>query len=99
MIWKNADSFETARKMENYVGKSGQFGNPPENGNGSGKIRIVLKLSGKWEMIWKIRTFVKLSGKWEMAWKNPHSLNPSVKWEMILKNPDSFLGTSHKFIL
>ena len=74
MIWKNADSFETSRKMENYVGKSGQFGNPPENGNGSGKIRIVLKLSGKWEMIWK----------------NPDSFETVWKIGNDLKNPDSF---------
>ena len=82
MIWKNPDSFDTLRKMENDLEKSGQFQHHPENGKLSGKIWIVvncpkygklsrkiwrvLKPSRKWEVIWKILILKKVSGKWEM---------------------------------
>ena len=49
----NPDGFETIQKMGNDQEKSGQFLHNSENGKWSGKIRKVVKLFGKLEMIWK----------------------------------------------
>ena len=37
---------------------------------------------------------LKQSGKWEMIWKNPDSFDTVRKWEMIWKNPDKISGFS-----
>ena len=47
------DNFETIRKREIIWKKFGQFWNRPENWQSSGKIRTVLKPSGKLAMIRK----------------------------------------------
>ena len=63
---KNEYSMFLSYNIIDMLIKSGLFWNRPENGKWSGKILRDLKLSRKWEMIWKIRTVVKLSrnGKW-----------------------------------
>ena len=48
---------------------------------------LCLQLFGKWSR--KIWMVLKQSGKWEMIWKNPDSFDTVRKWEMIWKNPDS----------
>ena len=60
------DRFNTIRKMGNDLEKSGESWNCPKYGKLSGKIWRFLKPSGKWEVIWKIRILWKLSDKWEM---------------------------------
>ena len=49
----NPDGFETTQKMGNDQENSGQFLHHSEIGKWSGKIRMVVKLFGKLEMIWK----------------------------------------------
>ena len=38
-------------------------------------FRMVLKLSGKWEKIWKNLDNFDTIGKYEMIWKNPNSFD------------------------
>ena len=42
-------------------------------------FRMVLKLSGKWEKIWKNLDNFDTIGKWEMIWKNPNSFETVQK--------------------
>ena len=42
-------------------------------------FRMVLKLSGKWEKIWKNLDNFDTTGKWEMIWKNPNSFETVQK--------------------
>ena len=50
---ENRDRFEIIREIGSYLEKSGQFWNHPENWQSSGKLRTVLKSSGKLAVIWK----------------------------------------------
>ena len=63
------DGFETVLRMGNNIGKSGQFLHHWENGKWYGKIQKVVKMYGKWEMIWK----------------NPDSFNTIRKMENYLE--------------
>ena len=60
MIQKNPDGFDTVWKLGNDLEKSRQLWNCPENGRWSEKIRMVLKPSGKWEMVWKNLDSIKI---------------------------------------
>ena len=70
--------------------KSGHSWNHLENWQSSGKIRTVLKSSGKLVIIWKIRTVLKSPGKLAVIWKNRDSFEIIWKIGSHLENPDSF---------
>ena len=53
---------------------------------------LCLELFWKWS--WKIWMVLKPSGKWEMIWKNPAGFETIRKVEIIWKNPDSLSGFS-----
>ena len=84
MTWKNPDIFETIRKINNNMEKSGQYWNCPENCQWSGTIRTILKLSGKLVMIWenpdsfetlrKIDNYLEKSG---VFWNRPYNWQSS----------------------
>ena len=57
-------------------------------------FRMVLKLSGKWEKIWKNLDNFDTLGKWEMICKNPNSFETVQKMGNDLENPDRLSGLS-----
>ena len=58
-------------------------------------FRMVLKLSGKWEKIWKNLDNFDTIGKWEMIWKNPNSFETVQKMGNDLEKSRQFI----RFIL